>query len=195
MTIETLEISGFRSALEALRLPYGLECRSHSKVDFLDYNKFEKLLGDPSPERRIDIATYTELDERDVKLLSALVQRGPEHSKCIRGINAYTKITAPIYWWCEMETYTVGHYRLASESTMHIDCKGLSGEELVKAKSEIPMGKELTKVDVFNYQNLRNIYFQRRDHRLPEWHTFCEWIERLPYAQEFILIDSPKNFN
>ena len=38
----------------------------------------------------------------------------------------------------------------------------------------------------FNYQNLRNIYFQRKGHRLDEWHKFCEWIETLPYASDLI---------
>ena len=38
----------------------------------------------------------------------------------------------------------------------------------------------------FNYQNLRNIYFQRRNHRLDEWHKFCEWVESLPYAADLI---------
>ena len=38
-----------------------------------------------------------------------------------------------------------------------------------------------------NYENLVNIYFARRFHKLDEWHTVCEWIETLPYAKEFIL--------
>lgn len=37
-----------------------------------------------------------------------------------------------------------------------------------------------------NYEVLRNIYHARRNHRLDEWHTFCEWIETLPYAKELI---------
>ena len=180
MKIETLEISGFKSALEALRLPYSLEPRSKFEdwPDIVLYNN--------------TIVQYTVdgwVDSKDVQLLSTLVKRGPEHAKCIRGINVYAKITAPIYWWCEMETYTIGHYRLASESTMHVDCKGLKEDELVKAKSEIPMGKELTKIDMFNYQNLRNIFFQRKNHRLPEWREFCTWIESLPYSKEFITIE------
>ena len=81
----------------------------------------------------------------------------------------------------------MGHERLASESTMHIDCRGLSGEELVQAKSAIPMGKELTKVDMFSYQALRNIVKQRWNHRLPEWHVFVDWIKTLPLSQELIL--------
>lgn len=186
MNIELLEISGFRSTLEALRLPYGLGCRSKT------YNSIT--LINPTQEKNVydkvlDYSYNVVLHKEDISLLQALVKRGPEHAKCIRGINVYAKITAPIYWWCEMETYTVGHYRLASESTMHIDCKGLKEDELVKAKSEIPMGKELTKIDMFNYQNLRNIIKQRKNHRLPEWKEFCKWIETLPYAKEFITIE------
>ena len=37
-----------------------------------------------------------------------------------------------------------------------------------------------------NYENLINIYYARRNHKLPEWHTLCHWIEELPYAQELI---------
>lgn len=37
-----------------------------------------------------------------------------------------------------------------------------------------------------NYQTLRNIYFSRRNHKLEEWHTFCDWIKKLPYAEELI---------
>jgi len=183
MKINTLELSGFISCFNALRLPFGLEPRSISNFEYT-FNPF-----DDTKEGTLEIKSFNSLDIKDIKLLSTLVQRGPEHAKCIRGINVYVQITAPVYWWCEMETYTVGHYRLASESTMHIDCKGLSNEELVRAKSEIPMGKELTKIDMFNYQNLRNIYFQRRNHRLPEWRQFCEWIETLPFSKQFITIE------
>lgn len=189
MKIETLEISGFRSALEALRLPYGLEPRSCLSYSGDLYKRPEEDEYDST----ILINTWVKLHKKDVSLLQSLVKRGPEHAKCIRGINVYAKITAPIYWWCEMETYTIGHYRLASESTMHVDCKGLKEDELVKAKSEIPMGKELTKIDMFNYQNLRNIYQQRKGHRLPEWKVFLEWIESLPYSKEFITIENVNN--
>lgn len=37
-----------------------------------------------------------------------------------------------------------------------------------------------------NYQVLRNIYFQRRNHKLQEWHDFCDVIETLPYGKELI---------
>lgn len=38
-----------------------------------------------------------------------------------------------------------------------------------------------------NYQVLKNIYFSRRNHRLDEWHTFCDWIETLPYFKEIVI--------
>ena len=38
-----------------------------------------------------------------------------------------------------------------------------------------------------NYENLMNIYYARRFHKLDEWHVVCDWIESLPYAKEFIL--------
>lgn len=40
-----------------------------------------------------------------------------------------------------------------------------------------------------NYEVLRNIYFQRKNHKLSEWRTFCKWIEKLPYANELIIIN------
>lgn len=38
----------------------------------------------------------------------------------------------------------------------------------------------------FNYETAFNIYHARRNHKLAEWHTFCDWIETLPYAKELI---------
>ena len=38
-----------------------------------------------------------------------------------------------------------------------------------------------------NYATLRNIYAQRRNHKLVEWHTFCDWIKSLPYADELLI--------
>lgn len=37
-----------------------------------------------------------------------------------------------------------------------------------------------------NYAVLRNIYHARRNHKIDEWHTLCDWIETLPYAKEMI---------
>ena len=39
-----------------------------------------------------------------------------------------------------------------------------------------------------NYENLINIYYARRNHKLPEWHVLCDWIMTLPYAKDLIAI-------
>ena len=50
-----------------------------------------------------------------------------------------------------------------------------------------PCGFRLTSRMTTNYQQLKTIYSQRKTHRLPEWRAFCDWIETLPYAREFII--------
>lgn len=49
-----------------------------------------------------------------------------------------------------------------------------------------PAGFMLTARLTTNYRCLKNIWRQRRNHRLPEWRAFCRWIETLPYAKELI---------
>ena len=39
-----------------------------------------------------------------------------------------------------------------------------------------------------NYENLINMYYARRTHKLAEWHTLCDWIMSLPYAAELIAV-------
>lgn len=196
MKIETIEFAGLAGALTALRLPFGKEVRSkienycETHLDFtdMDVEKTEDTY-EVTMKGLLKFTSNTSIaiDKKDLTLMQTLVKRGDEHAKVVRGIMVWAKITAPVYWWCEEETYRMGHERLASESTMHIDCRGLSGEELVQAKYAIPMGKELTKVDMFSYQALRNIAKQRWNHRLPEWHVFVDWIKTLPFSQELIL--------
>ena len=40
-----------------------------------------------------------------------------------------------------------------------------------------------------NYQTLAHMYHARKNHKLDEWHTFCEWIESLPYFKEIYIDD------
>lgn len=41
-----------------------------------------------------------------------------------------------------------------------------------------------------NYENVRNMYFQRRNHKLTEWsESFIKWVESLPYAEELIMYE------
>ena len=43
-----------------------------------------------------------------------------------------------------------------------------------------------TRTVTMSYANLRNMYFQRRGHKLIEWSYFCDWIQSLPYSLELI---------
>ena len=43
-----------------------------------------------------------------------------------------------------------------------------------------------TRTVTMNYAVLRNMYAQRQNHRLTEWHQFCDWVKRLPYAEQLI---------
>lgn len=52
-----------------------------------------------------------------------------------------------------------------------------------------------TRTVTMSYANLRNIYFQRKDHKLQEWHDFCDWIKTLPYAYELIYFTGEDNEN
>jgi len=49
-----------------------------------------------------------------------------------------------------------------------------------------------TRTVTMNYEILRNIYSQRKHHRLTEWHQFCDWIKTLPYGQELITLGLDK---
>lgn len=181
--IKTLEIAGFASAVSALRLPFTKECRSAvSSFHMIDHSC---VLDD---YLFIKYGSSVNIDEKDMHLMSVLVKRGDEHAKVVRGIMVYAEINAPRYWWQEMDTYRVGTDRLSSESTMHIQGKGMSEEELVRMKSELTEGTMQKRVQVFSYQTLRRIYIQRKNHRLPHWRLFCDWIKGLPFAKDLILI-------
>ena len=51
----------------------------------------------------------------------------------------------------------------------------------------LPSSYNQMRTCAMNYETLVNIYFARRNHKLQEWHTFCHWIESLPYAKELII--------
>ena len=203
MKIETIEIAGLAGALTALRLPFGKEVRSDityyaamnpGDTD-IDFNRTPDgfkvtLFNGYKPFERNRFVTGSEVytDPRDITLMQTLVKRGDEHAKVVRGIMVWARIKAPVYFTRELETYRAGRERLSSSSTMHQECQGLSGEELQRAKAELPMGTEQDFVDVYSYQTLRRIVAQRHNHRLPEWHQFIDWIKTLPLAEELIFV-------
>ena len=65
-------------------------------------------------------------------------------------------------------------------------------EDYLKSKSKddwdqmiqlLPSSYNQKRTVMLNYEVLANIYESRKDHKLDEWHTFCHWIEELPYSE------------
>lgn len=57
----------------------------------------------------------------------------------------------------------------------------------------LPSSYNQTRTCTLNYETLRNIYFARRNHKLQEWHTVCDWIENeLPYSNLMITSEAEK---
>lgn len=53
----------------------------------------------------------------------------------------------------------------------------------------LPTSYQQKRTVQLNYAVLKNIYFARRNHKLDEWHTLCDWIMKLPYFREICLND------
>ena len=65
-------------------------------------------------------------------------------------------------------------------------------EDYLKSKSKddwdqmiqlLPTSYNQKRTVMLNYEVLANIYESRKNHKLDEWHTFCHWIEELPYSE------------
>lgn len=109
MKIETLEVSGFRPALRAMRNPMD----SWDKSDTTWHLTTETHPDEPFPAV-IDFL----VGEKDKDLSLRLQKAGPEHCKHLRMIMVYADITAPRYWWTEFDTYRNGVEKVSC-STMH----------------------------------------------------------------------------
>lgn len=169
----------------------------------------------------------------DLELAKKLVKAGPSDAKFMRMIQVIFDVTAPLYWWKEMDTYKIGTVR-NSCSTMHkimskpFEASDFSIDVIGSPDSHIGLsidGSPVTfnnyleflnesrnsyleakdpevkrKIWIFviqllsesynqkstmstNYAVLSNIYHQRKNHKLTEWHRFCDWIETLPMSE------------
>lgn len=56
----------------------------------------------------------------------------------------------------------------------------------------LPSSYNQMRTCTLNYENLCNIYYARKNHKLDEWHKYCDWIEQLPYFKE-LFIDNTKD--
>lgn len=134
---------------------------------------------------------------------------GTGHDQFLTGIICQFDLTLTIKAWVEAQRYHFLDF-VSSQSTMHkihnmsfdkqcisyvtpetiANCEKLlneysespSTEGFLKLIYNVPVGFRLTARMTTNYRQLKTIYQQRKNHRLPEWRWFCKWIEGLPCA-------------
>ena len=101
---QTLDISGWEAAIYGMRAPL----KSYSKFDSETLCKI----------KNDSVFQGFSFGDKDYQLASKLVKAGPEHRKWMRQIQVWVKISMPLYWWSEFDTYKIGT-SANSESTMH----------------------------------------------------------------------------
>lgn len=142
---------------------------------------------------------------------------GTGHDQFLTGVIVQFDLTFTIKAWVEAERYHFLDF-VSSQSTMHkvakfdadtqcneyvhigtigivkglIDCynNDPTPENYLRLLYNIPVGFRLTARMTTNYRQLKTIYNQRKNHRLPEWREFCKWVETLPYFKEIVLDDN-----
>lgn len=139
---------------------------------------------------------------------------GEGHDQFLTGIVAQFDLTFTVKAWTEAERYHFLDY-ISSQSTAHriakfdldsqyieyvdprmIDImkelrdkynKSQDKEDYLRLLYSNPCGFKLTAAMTTNYRQLKTIYHQRKNHRLPEWRQFCKEIEELPMFKELVL--------
>lgn len=87
-----------------------------SDSTFIEEDEYYDILGNSGPA--VGEENRSELGPDDLSLMQRLSNAGTEHRKYLRMMPVYVRITAPLYWWKEFDTYKVGTVA-NSCSTMH----------------------------------------------------------------------------
>lgn len=93
-----------------------------------------------------------------------------------------------------MDDFSHEHLLTASMMMLHqvVDLMNEAREKYLETKDMVwwhqmiqllPTSYNQRRTVMLNYEVLANIYKSRKNHKLQEWHTFCEWIESLPYSE------------
>lgn len=141
---------------------------------------------------------------------------GEGHDNWLNGVVVAFRLTCSNKMWVELERYhhidfissqstmhRIGRFDLGMIANMYVDegvlqqVKKLQEEyrndptpdNYLRLLYSVPAGIELTAGMVTNYRQLKTMYKQRKDHRLPEWQRFCKQLEDLPYFKEMVKID------
>lgn len=154
----------------------------------------------------------TDITNRTVSLGGS--NKGEGHDNFLNGIIVQFDLTFSLKAWTELQRYHFIDF-VSSQSTMHRITKfniteqcneyvdsliinrlqelinqyndNSTPENYLKVLYNIPTGFQLTARMTTNYRQLKTMYSQRKNHRLPEWHEFCNWVETLPYFKLIVL--------
>ena len=222
MKFENTEVWGFEHAIRGMRNPLESWNKSDSHYDIEEVMVDEEVV--------LERGKYI-IGSNDLQLAQTLIRAGSEHRKFLRQIFVAVDITAPLYFFKELDTYKVGTVA-NSTSTMHklastpitIDCFEMGDftplidnfkidlswqtvmtyleqlrqrynetkdkrywKELIRLLPESWLQKRTV---TMNYENILNMYRQRKNHKLTEWSkSFCDWVKTLPYAEELICLE------
>lgn len=159
----------------------------------------------------VDIDKCTNEITRNTNALAGCAT-GTGHDQFLTGIVVQFDLTFSIKAWTEAQRYHFLDF-VSSQSTMHRITKFDIGEQCnvyveqqtidlvrrlvdqynvdpipqnyLRVLYNVPVGFRLTARMTTNYRQLKTIYKQRVNHRLPDWWEFCDWIRQLPHS-EFI---------
>ena len=118
--VENVEVYGWEAAIRGMRNPMNSWDKSDSypAVDCGKCGKIEREGCCPAEGRDCTGFYCYEIGKNDFALMKSLAAAGPDHGKFLRMITVTLDIIAPLYWWKEMDTYSVGVVK-NSCSTMH----------------------------------------------------------------------------
>ena len=144
----------------------------------------------------------------------AKAEIGSGNDNFLNGVIVQFDLTLPVKVWTELQRYHFIDF-VSSQSTMHRIAKfdldsaycdytdvriiGImkelvqnynddpTAENYLRVLYSNPCGFKLTARMTTNYRQLKTIWKQRHNHRLPEWKIFCKWIEGLPYGKEWLV--------
>lgn len=144
----------------------------------------------------------------------AMAEKGSGHDNFLNGIIVQFDLTFSVKAWTEMQRYHFIDF-VSSQSTMHRIAKfdldtsysEYTDDRIIDIMQDLvkqynadptdtnylkllysnPCGFKLTARMTTNYRQLKTIYSQRHNHRLPEWRRFCDWIENaLPFGAQWL---------
>ena len=93
---------------------------------------------------------------------------------------------------CQKLINTYNHMVEVNKTSPNLFTKDDIEKAWRKMIASLPCGFVLSATLSTNYRCLKNVYFQRKNHRLKEWHEFCRWCESLPYFKELIGINEER---